>query len=215
VLARRQTHGRGTGGRSWQSPEGNLYLSALLRPQEPARTAGEWSLLAAVALAEALAPLLPDPRALTLKWPNDALLHGAKLAGILTESAAGADGWIDFLIIGIGVNLAVAPALPDRPTACLAAAAPAPVPEAFARTLLTQLDRWRAVRATQGFAAVREAWLARGPLPGQPIRLHVGGATQEGAFAGLGADGSLLLATGGGVRAFAAGEVMLPDAGGA
>ncbi len=215
VLARRQTAGRGSNGRAWQSPPGNLYLSALLRPAEPARVAAQWSLLAAVALAEALAPLLPDAGALALKWPNDVLLHGRKLAGILTESVAAADGMIDFLILGFGVNLAVAPDLPDRATACLAELAPPPVPEAFAATLLDQLDRWRRVRAREGFAPVRAAWLARGPNPGAPIRLRRGNQTEDGAFAGLGPDGRLLLAQGGRLEAFATGEVLAPWTGGA
>ncbi len=214
VLARRQTQGRGTHGRTWRSPPGNLYLSVLLRPAEPARAAVEWALLAAVALADALAPLLPDPQALMLKWPNDVLLHGGKLGGILTESTAAPDGTLEFLVIGFGVNLAVAPELPDRSTACLAAVAAAPTAEDFARALLDRLDRWRARRAAEGFAAIRAAWLARGPLPGAPIALRIGEATHGGAFAGLGADGSLLLATGARVQAFAAGEVLAAQTGG-
>ncbi len=214
VLALRQTQGRGTGDRSWQSPPGNLYLSVLLRPAEPLRTAAEWSLLAAVALASTLAPLLPDTRALALKWPNDVLLDGAKLAGILTESTAAPAGTLDSLVIGFGVNLAVAPELPDRSTACLAVVAPAPEPVAFARSLLDRLDHWRARRAKEGFAPVRAAWLAYGPLPGTPIVLRVGATTREGRFAGLGADGTLLLATGPQVQAFAAGEVLAALAGG-
>jgi BirA family biotin operon repressor/biotin-[acetyl-CoA-carboxylase] ligase len=212
VLARRQTAGRGTKGRRWESPAGNLFLSVLLRPAMPAQDVAQWSLLAAVALADALAPLLPDPRALALKWPNDVLLHGRKLAGILAEGAA-SGGRADFLVIGFGVNLAVAPDLPDRPTACLLQAAPAPAPEAFAPALLDQLDRWADVQAREGFAPVRAAWLARGPDRGEPIRLRLGPATWAGAFAGLGADGSLLLAAAGGVRAFVAGEVLATGAG--
>ncbi|MDA8253939.1 MAG: biotin--[acetyl-CoA-carboxylase] ligase [Rhodospirillales bacterium] len=215
VLARRQTRGRGTNGRAWQSPEGNLYLSVLLRPQEEARDTGQWSLLAAVALAESLAPLLPDPRALTLKWPNDALLHGRKLAGILTEAASGPDGMLSFLVVGMGVNLAVAPRLPDRPTACLAEVVPPPAPEAFARQLLSSLQTWREVRARDGFARVRDAWLARGPRPAAPLQVRLGATTAEGGFAGLGPDGSLLLATAAGIRTFVAGEVVTPQPGGA
>ena len=214
VLARRQTQGRGTDGRTWQSPPGNLYLSVLLRPAEPARLAGEWSLLAAVALAETVALLLPDRQALTLKWPNDLLLHGGKLAGILTESAAAPGGTLDFVIIGFGLNLAVAPTLPDRRTACLADAVAPPGPEDFAWSLLDQLDRWRLRRLERGFAAVREAWMARGPLPGAPIAVRQGTATLHGSFAGLGADGSLLLSTGTGVRKLAAGEVLAVPPGG-
>lgn len=213
VLARQQTQGRGTNGRIWQSPAGNLYLSILLRPAEPVRTAAEWSLLAAVALADALTPLLPDPQVLGLKWPNDVLLRGAKLAGILTESTATPAGMLDTLIIGMGVNLAAAPDLPDRRTACLAAIAPPPAPEAFAPALLARLDHWVMRRATEGFAAVRAAWLARGPRTGSAIRLRNGERTLVGAFAGLGTDGSLLLATGAQVRAFAVGEVLATQAG--
>lgn len=214
VLARRQTAGRGTNGRVWQSPLGNLHVSVLLRPVEPARTASQWSLLAGVALADALGRWLPQPRALTLKWPNDALLDGRKLAGILTESVTAPDGTLAFLIIGIGVNLAAAPALPDRPTAALADVTTPPVPEVFARALLDHLDRWRDVRARDGFAPVRAAWLARGPGEGAPVLLRLGAMTRSGAFAGLGADGSLLLAAEGRVQAFAAGEVLTPGAGG-
>lgn len=215
VLAEHQTQGRGTNGRAWQSPPGNLYLSMLLRPAEPVRSAAQWSLLAAVAVANALAPWLPDPQALMLKWPNDVLLHGAKLAGILTESAAAPDGSLDFLIIGFGVNVAIAPAVPDRPTACLAQVGPPPALEVCARSVLDQVDRWRDVRAREGFGAVRAAWLACGPQEGAPVTLRLGATTRQGRFAGLAADGSLLLATGGGVQAFAAGEVLSPQAEGA
>jgi len=215
VLAQQQTAGRGTNGRTWQSPSGNLHLSVLLRPVEPVRTAAQWSLLAAVALADALAAYLPEAPGLSLKWPNDVLWHGRKLAGILTESAARADGMLDYLVIGFGVNLAVAPAVADRATACLAESAAPPDPETFARALLAALASWRGVRARDGFAAVRAAWLARGPATDTELQLRLGSATRAGRFAGLAPDGSLLLATEGGVRAFASGEVLAPLSGGA
>ena len=214
VLARRQTEGRGTNGRLWQSPPGNLSLSVLLRPAEPARASGEWSLLAAVALADAMAATLAGcANAVTLKWPNDVLLRGRKVAGILTEGEAGGDGRLAFLVIGFGVNLAVAPEVSDRPVASLAELTEPPAPDVFARALLAQLDRWRRRRMRHGFAAVREAWLTRGPARGAPIALRSGTATRHGAFAGLGSDGSLLLATGARVQAFAAGEVLAAPTG--
>jgi BirA family biotin operon repressor/biotin-[acetyl-CoA-carboxylase] ligase len=214
VLAKAQSRGRGTKGRLWHSPPGNLFLSVLLRPEEPARTTGEWSLLAAVALADALAAILPGAsRALALKWPNDVLLHGRKLAGILTEGEAQPDGRLAFLVIGFGVNLASAPDIPDRPAICVAEVAPPPAPEAFAPSLLARLDHWQARRRHQGFAVVRDAWLGRGPAPGAAIVICSGGVTRRGAFAGLDADGSLLLATGARVQAFAAGEVLAELAG--
>ena len=200
VLARRQTAGRGTHGRAWLSPPGNLYMSVLLRPGGPIGEAPRHSLLAAVALADALAPLLPEPAGLRLKWPNDLLLEGGKLAGLLAESGATSAGRIDWLVLGMGVNLAAAPQVPGRRTACVGLAAPAP--EVFAADVLARLADWR----TRDFEDVRAAWLARGPALGAPVDLRLGAATRHGRFAGLAADGSLLLETGDRVSAFAAGE---------
>jgi len=206
VLARRQTAGRGKAGRAWESPAGNLHLTVLLRPRGPAREAAQWSLLAAVALADATAPLLADPARLGLKWPNDILLDGAKFAGVLAEAATAPDGSLAWLAIGIGANLAHAPALPDRPTAALGPAV-APAPEAFAASLLAALDRWRRLRLLEGFAPVRAAWMRRGPPPNAPITLRGPEGPIAGRFAGLGEDGTLLLACGGAVHAIVAGEV--------
>lgn len=215
VLARRQSAGRGTQGRAWRSPAGNLYLSVLLRPHGPARELPQWSLLMAVALAEALAPLLPDPARLSLKWPNDVLLDGAKCAGILTQGAPGETGRIAWVVAGIGVNLAEAPHLPDRPTASLRQAGLAPPePVAFAWTLLAALDRWCEIRAAAGFAPVRAAWMARGPAHGTALRLLRPEGWREGMYQGLCEDGRLLLLGEAGLQPVASGEVMpLPTPG--
>ena len=207
ILARRQTQGRGTQGREWVSPPGNLFLSVLLRSPEQARDAGQWSLLAGVALVEGLSPLRPDPGVLLLKWPNDLLLDGAKLAGILVESSATADGALDWLVIGMGVNLATAPEVSDRRTAALAQVATPPPAEAVARSVLARLSHWRQVRQLDGFAPVRAAWLEHAPPIGTPLTLRSGGRSLGGSFAAQARDGSLLLSTGGRVRAFAAGEL--------
>ena len=209
ILARQQTAGRGTHGRPWAGAAGNLFLSALLRPGGPAREASQWSLLAGVALAEALSAHLTDHAALALKWPNDVLLHGRKVAGILAESAADGQGGLSWLSLGFGANLAVAPDVPDRPTACLAEVGTPPSPETLAWQVLEALARWSGVRARAGFAPVRAAFLARAPAQGTPITLRLGDRKMGGAFAGLGDDGSLLLRTGGRVHAFAAGEVTI------
>jgi BirA family biotin operon repressor/biotin-[acetyl-CoA-carboxylase] ligase len=205
VLAHRQTAGRGTQGRAWESRAGNLHLSVLLRPNEPMRHAPQWGLLAAVALADAIAATIPDPGAIALKWPNDLMLDGAKAAGILAEASADDRGGIAWLCLGIGVNLAHAPRVEGRATACLADTGLAPpAPEAFAETLLAALDRRRTQRLTDGFAAIRAAWLERGPALDTHLALTRGIA---GRFAGLAEDGSLLVATGGRVHAVASGEV--------
>jgi BirA family biotin operon repressor/biotin-[acetyl-CoA-carboxylase] ligase len=210
VLARAQTQGRGRSGNVWQAPAGNLNLSVLLRPAGDAAEAGRWGLIAAVALADTVAAHLPDPDALQLKWPNDLLFGGAKLSGILAESALHPDGRLDWLVLGFGVNLAAAPVL-DRPTVSLAAAAgSAPAPEAFAAALLERLSAWRRIRLLEGFAPVRAAWLHRAAPPGTAMTLRFGGTMVGGSFAGLSDEGHLLLSAGGRVRAFAAGETGEP-----
>jgi BirA family biotin operon repressor/biotin-[acetyl-CoA-carboxylase] ligase len=208
ILARRQTAGRGTQGRAWEGRAGNLHLSVLLRPADPIRHVPQWGLLAAVALADAAAAVLPDRTGLALKWPNDLMLGGAKAAGILAEASATPGGAIAWLCLGFGVNLAHAPAIPGRATACLAdAGIAAPAPEAFANRLLAALDHRRLERATEGFAPIRAAWLARGPALGTHLAIRREGADTAGSFAGLAEDGSLLLSTGGRVHAIASGEV--------
>jgi BirA family biotin operon repressor/biotin-[acetyl-CoA-carboxylase] ligase len=208
VLARRQTQGRGSRGRSWDAPVGNLFLSVLLRPRDAARDAAQWSLLAGVALADALAPYVPLAGAVRLKWPNDVLLDGRKLAGILVESATDSRGALRYIVIGMGVNLAGAPDLPDRRAACLAELGPPPAPDAFAAELLDRIGHWRRMRLVEGFAAIRSAWHARATALGDHMTLRHGGQVVGGLYAGLGEDGSLLLQTGGRVRAFTTGEVL-------
>ena len=208
VLAHRQSEGRGSRGRGWSSPAGNLALSVLLRPSLLPRDAAQMSLLAGVALAEATQTFAPDA-ALALKWPNDLLLNQAKLAGILIETH-GADGTLDWLIIGIGVNLAHAPHIPGRATAALAQHDPAPSPEAFAPVLLARLDHWLQTQARHGFAPIRTAWLAYAQPPGSPMSLKLGDQIIVGHFVGLGDDGSLHLQTPAGPRHFTAGDVLFP-----
>lgn len=207
ILADRQTRGRGTQGRSWSSPPGNLALSALLRPDTPVRQTGQYALLAAVALAEATARWLPPGAPLQLKWPNDLLLGGRKLAGILSESATGCRATVDWLVIGFGVNLAQAPAVGDRPTASLAEWAAPPPADRFAADLLAELELWRRRWTAEGFAPVRAAWLAHAPEPGRPVSLRRATGSVTGVFAGLGEGGDLLLHTDGGLRRFGFGEI--------
>ena len=208
VIARSQLGGRGSYGRGWDSPEGNLYISVLLRPDGTPRDGGLWSLLAALALAEAVETFLPAPSSLRLKWPNDLLLNGKKLAGILLDSTADAGGRITSLVIGIGLNIAHAPQIPGRATACLADAGPPPTPAQAATALLARLDHWREI-ATSNFAPIREACLRLMQPIGSPIAFRQGTHDMIGTFAGLGERGALRLHAGGALHEFAAGEVRL------
>lgn len=211
VLARRQTAGRGTQGRAWRSTSGNLHLSILLRPGGPVREWPQWSLLAGVALAETVAARVPEGAAIALKWPNDLLLGGAKCAGILTQAAPDGAGGIGWIVIGIGVNLAEAPALPDRPTASLRDAGIAPPdPVDFAGQLLGRIAHWRGMAAESGFTDMRRAWMVRGPVPGTSLRLQRPEGMIAGRYLGLAEDGRLLLDADGRTLSLASGEVM-PD----
>lgn len=213
VLALQQTEGRGSRGRTWSSPPGSLSLSVILRPDMPAAQAGQWALLAGVAMAEGLGGFLPGASALALKWPNDVMLHGKKLGGILVESAAGEWGRIEWLVIGFGANLAQAPVLPDRPAvAALADAGATPTPDAAAAAILDRLGHWRDTRLEAGFGAVRAAWLQFTQAIGSRLHLRLRHGGVQGQFAGLTDDGGLLLQTTEGVRAYATGEVLLGDA---
>lgn len=199
LLARTQTAGRGRGGRGWNSRPGNLHLSVLLRPAAPARAAPEFALLAGVALHAAAAIHAP----VRLRWPNDLVLDGAKAGGILAEATPAADGGVAHLILGFGVNLAHAPALPDRPTAALG---PVP-PEDFARALLDHLGHWLGRHAREGFGPVRAAWMAAGPEAGSSITLRQGDRLRAGRYEGLAEDGALCLRTEAGLEHHRTGEV--------
>ena len=203
LLARRQTGGRGRLKRRWETIDGNLHLSVLVRPG-PLRWPGHWSLLAGVALAQAVAACLPDAADLRLKWPNDLMLGEGKLAGILAEAGDHGAPW---LVIGFGVNLAGAPVGLGRATSCLADHAPPPQPEAFARRLLAIFQAWRQRYAAEGFDVVRAAWLERAPALGQVLCVRSGGEVVEGGFAGLSSTGGLLLDTSAGLVTIVAGEL--------
>jgi len=162
-----------------------------------------------VALADTLTALLPEAAALKLKWPNDLLLQGAKAAGILVETGVATNNALDWICIGMGVNIMSKPSLPDRPTACLAEYLGAPpAPAAVAQSLLERLAHWHGVRLKQGFTPIRDAWLRHAPTMGAPVSVKRDGALIEGNFAGLSPEGGLLLAKGREVQLILAGEII-------
>lgn len=208
LRAERQTAGRGRLGRDWVSPVGNLHASTLVRLRATDPAAPTLALVAAVALEETVALFLRDGgtpasssssgrdgTGLRLKWPNDLLLDGAKLSGILLERAE------DAVVIGIGVNLAHHPDLPDRPTTSLAAHGATVDPAMFLETLAESVARWLARWRTEGLAPVRQRWIDRAHPIGTAltVRLPDGGAT-DGLFDGLDADGALILRLASGER---------------
>ncbi len=225
MRAERQRSGRGRMGRDWSSPVGNFYGSTVvrLRPSDPAPAT--LALLAAVALEETVSTYLfsreggspgsssAAPGTLgsrlrgrtVLKWPNDLLLDGAKLSGILLERAD------DAVVIGIGVNLAHHPDLPDRPTTSLAAHGTPVDPAQFAETLAEALARWLARWRGEGLAPVRQRWLDRAHPVGTALTARLpDGTAHDGLFDGLDADGALILRLAdGGRRVIHAADVFL------
>ena len=211
VWARTQTAGRGRQGRGWTSPPGNLYCSLLLRPACPPAAAAQLGFVAGLALGAAAASVLPAAADVRLKWPNDVLVNGAKVAGILLESGARAGGALDWLVIGTGLNITEAPAGVSYRASCLAAegagreATPARLLEVYAGTFVGWHRRWR----EDGFGPIRTAWLALAAGFGEPIRVRLASETLEGRFAALDDDGALRLALAGGEeRPITAGDVF-------
>ena len=210
VWAREQSRGRGRRGRDWSSPQGNLYLSLLLRPRVPPAEAAQIGFVAAVALAESFESLLPPGRRLGCKWPNDLLIDGAKVSGILPEAEA-AGGIVEAIVLGMGVNVASFPAeLPYSATSLAAAGAEASV-EAVLEALAPRLEAWYRRWREAGFAPVRRRWLDFAVGLGEPIEVRLEREVLRGRFAGLDASGALDLEFADGRhRLITAGDVFHP-----
>lgn len=200
ITALRQTAGRGRRGRNWETTPGNLAATLLIRPACPAY--GQLSFAAALAVADTVSHFAPAAP-IAVKWPNDVLADGRKVAGILLESGR------DWLAVGIGVNLASHPEGTEFPAISLAAlGAPAPAPDQALACLAGRFAHWYGRWMREGFEPLRAAWLARACGLGAPIRARLPHAEHSGVFAGLNADGALLLNQQGRVRLISAGEVF-------
>ena len=202
IIADRQTAGRGRRGRAWSTDTGNLATTLLLRPDASPPIIGQLSFVAALAAAEMASHFAPDA-SITVKWPNDVLAEGRKLAGLLLEAGP---GWLG---VGIGVNLASAPEGTEFPATSLAQLGiAAPSSEEALTVLAARFAHWYDAWMRAGFDTIRAAWLARAQGLGGPIRARLPHETRHGVFDGIDASGALLLNEQGKVRAIAAGEVF-------
>lgn len=196
VIAERQTAGRGRLGREWISPAYvNLYCSVILRPKLPPVHAPQVTLMAAVALADAVASFIPVTP--TIKWPNDILVHGKKLAGILTESSCDSEH-LEFVILGIGVNLnypeeLMPEAIRQRATSLLIAGRNTIRREAFVQRLIHDLDRCYGILEESGFGALAPRWEARFGLRDRRVRVEIMDAVIFGRAKGIDRDGALIV----------------------
>lgn len=209
VVAREQTAGRGRHGRPWHSPPGNLYCSLLLRPERPLAECASLSLVIALAALRGVERCATRDLDLALKWPNDLLLRGAKLAGILLEGVADVQGQAPWVVAGLGVNVANCPAGLPYPATSLAEEGFEVGIDRVLDTYLQELDPLLETWEAEGFAPLRGAWLARAAGLGAVVRLKVGDQLHSGRLADLHDDGSILLESPAGcLTRFTAGELF-------
>jgi BirA family transcriptional regulator, biotin operon repressor / biotin---[acetyl-CoA-carboxylase] ligase len=209
IVAREQTQGRGRRGNTWTSPRGNLYATLLLHDPAPPPHAPELSFVAALAVVDAIAgraPMVADR--LALKWPNDVLCGGEKLAGILLEGRM--LGETIAVAIGIGVNCMHHPAQTNYPATDLAAAgAQVSADDLFAALSGAMLERLTQWRNGADFAAIRRDWLARAAGLGEPMRVRLPDREISGRYEGLDDSGCLVLRLADdALQTIAAGEVF-------
>ena len=220
LRAEAQTGGRGRSGRTWTSVPGNLYASLLIRLDCPPEAVHQLSLLTGVAVHDAIRVAanergieLPELR---LKWPNDVLIDGAKLVGILPESTViGGSSPVVIAVIGVGINLAGHPEGLGRAVTHLGAHGCNIDAASMLGHLAAALHNWL-VRWSDGanFRDVRAAWLQRAGAPGEPTSINTGRETVEGSFQGIDAEGALVLRDQSGAeRRFTYGDVTLGAAG--
>lgn len=198
IMARKQEAGRGRRGRAWTDPPGNFAATLVLRPEGGPADAARLSFVAALAVHDALRALCGPSLNIALKWPNDVLLNGGKLSGILLESA-GAAAQVATLAIGIGINLAAAPD-PDaveagatRPVSLLGETGMAVTPDEFLDALAFQFDQYHAQMRAYGFGPIRNAWMARAAKLGETIVARTGTTETTGRFDGIDDSGALIL----------------------
>jgi BirA family biotin operon repressor/biotin-[acetyl-CoA-carboxylase] ligase len=201
VHADEQTAGRGRLAHRWFSPPGNLYLSVVLRTDLPAARTSELSFLASLAVADTVEALLPRQTRTLLKWPNDVLVNGAKIAGILLEQTENA------AIMGIGLNVLQAPASSAYKATTVVANGGIASVDGARDILLDRLGRQLSAWRANGFGPIRDQWLGRSYPIGAAIRANAGGQPVAGEFAGLDLDGALLLDTPNGRQRIIAGDI--------
>lgn len=209
IAADRQTAGRGRRGRRWESPTGNLAATLLIAPGKPASECAQLSFVAALAGSDTAAYFAPNAD-VKVKWPNDVLAGGRKIAGILLESASTGNEEPQWLAIGIGMNLAEYPLDTEFPATALAALGVAvPKPREALTKLAASWAGWYETWRDHGFGAIRDAWLARAANLGGRIRARLQNEETTGVFEGIDGTGALILReTASRTRIIAAGEVF-------
>jgi len=210
VFAEEQTAGKGRLGRLWQSAPGdNLTFTIILRPSLPPPSLNLLPLLTSVAVAEAIERFCGVST--ECKWPNDLLIAGRKVAGILLESSFKQE-MVDYVVIGIGLNVNQTqfPVEIERRATSLRLASGGPIdrPGLFREIMTTLEDRYDRL-AIEGYDSIVPQWLRRSPMIGREIEVSQNGTVISGVVRGIGAEGALLLESAGMVRGLVAGDVTI------
>lgn len=213
ILTHDQTAGRGRRGRGWAMPEGNFAATLVMRPKGGLATAAQLSFVAALALHDALVVCAGPAARVSIKWPNDVLLNGGKIAGILLESSgSGHDN--PAVAVGIGVNLVDIPQAAQiehtafAPVSLLGETAHRIGAEEFLDILAPAFAAWQSSLETYGFQPIRNAWLARAARLGQVILARTGQVEFQGVFEGIDENGALILTTPEGRKSIPAADVF-------
>jgi BirA family biotin operon repressor/biotin-[acetyl-CoA-carboxylase] ligase len=211
LRADEQTAGRGRRGRDWSSPEGNLYVSLLLRPDCRPAEGATVGFVAAVALGRVLRDLTPAE--VLHKWPNDLLIDGKKMTGVLLEAATKPDGNLDWLVLGMGVNIRSHPETGLYPTTDLVASGgPSLTPRALLDRFLAVFGPFYDAWVEGGFQAIRADWLAFAAGIGERVVARLEREEVAGSFTDLDPDGALIMQLDSGQqRRIAAGDIFFPN----
>ncbi len=209
IVALRQTSGYGRRGAAWRQSEGDVAATLLFPTSAAIETLPQLSFVAALATFDAIQRYAPSAR-LTLKWPNDVLADGKKIAGLLLELIGTPPRQL--VAIGVGVNIVAAPVLAEYATArMIDYCSPPPPPRDFVETLDETFCAWRARWEAEGFAEIRNEWLGRAARLGERIQVRLPAETVEGVFRDLDSEGNLILELPTGRRAIAAGAILPPN----
>jgi BirA family biotin operon repressor/biotin-[acetyl-CoA-carboxylase] ligase len=212
ITASKQSAGRGRRGRNWETGAGNLAATFFYATERSAAEIAQLSFVASLAVAD-LAGFFVPASLVSVKWPNDVLIAGKKTAGILIESSArpGGGHWV---AVGIGVNLARAPASTPYPATAFSEhmRTPSPSPTDALATLVERFDRWRSLWDRAGFSPIAEAWTIKAHGLGTPCTARLANETIEGVAEGIDIDGALRLRLAPGrLRRITAGDVFFGD----
>lgn len=207
IMAVEQTAARGRRGRAWSTPHGNFAGTLIMRRTGSPADAALRSFVASLALREAFVAVTGQEAAFALKWPNDVLLNGGKVAGILLETLG------ENLVIGIGVNLAHAPTAAQveqgavNPVSVLGETGIAVPPETFLDALAAAYARFETQFTTYGFAPIRTAWLSHAARIGEVVTARTMRNETIGVFEDVDPSGNLILNTAKGRVAITAADV--------